>query len=395
MVFRLSMCFKEVDMRKAVQYLAMILVVVVLFAGIFSIGRRLIRGDSSSKQSAESNSGSEESETEAKKDRDNSVPMTSLTVTAPQGYLRVGKTMQLDIKTEPAEATNTELEWSCSMDGAVEVTEDGVLTPQDGFAKNTVTVTATATDGSGLTQSFELRIYPAIDPTKDMVAITFDDGPNDTSTMEILDAFEENYAVATFFCLGDHVELYPEVCKREYELGMEVASHSYSHDNTLTSLSDEKLDEIVSKGVSTIKDAIGVAPRLLRPPYGNNDARVRAVLKSYGLCCMYWSLDTEDWKTANADDTYKQVMTATDGDVVLLHDIHEYNVDAVRRFIPDLEAAGFQLVTVPELYEARGETLEAGSFHMRTDPTTESTGETTAASTADGATAESTTQAAQ
>jgi len=102
---------------------------------------------------------------------------------------------------------------------------------------------------------------------------------------------------------------------------------------------------------------------------------------------MNWSLDTEDWKTKNADATYKMVMTATDGDVVLLHDIHQYNVDAVKRFVPDLMAAGFQLVTVPELYENRGETLEPGTIHFRTDPTTESTGETTAASSQDGATA--------
>lgn len=51
------------------------------------------------------------------------------------------------------------------------------------------------------------------------------------------------------------------------------------------------------------------------------------------------------------------------------HDIHEYNVDAVKRFVPDLIAEGFQLVTVPELYGNRGE-LEAGTVHYRASPTT-------------------------
>ena len=72
------------------------------------------------------------------------------------------------------------------------------------------------------------------------------------------------------------------------------------------------------------------------------------------------------------------VMTATDGDVVLLHDIHEYNVAAVERFVKDLQAEGFQLVTVSEMYEARGETLDPGTIHYRTDPTTEVSEETTA-----------------
>ena len=101
---------------------------------------------------------------------------------------------------------------------------------------------------------------------------------------------------------------------------------------------------------------------------------------------MNWSLDTEDWKTKNADATYNEVMKAQDGDVVLLHDIHEYNVDAVKRFVPDLIAQGFQLVTVPELYKARGETLDAGTVHYRTDPTTQAVTETTPADSTDAAT---------
>ena len=63
---------------------------------------------------------------------------------------------------------------------------------------------------------------------------------------------------------------------------------------------------------------------------------------------------------------------------VLLHDIHEYNVAAVERFVKDLQAEGFQLVTVSEMYEARGETLDPGTIHYRTDPTTEVSEETTA-----------------
>src|SRR5699024_3764074 len=125
----------------------------------------------------------------------------------------------------------------------------------------------------------------------------------------------------------------------------------------------------------------------MRPPYGAINSTVLAEAKKQGLCVVNWSLDTEDWKTKNADDTYKMVMTATDGDVVLLHDIHEYNINAVERFVPDLIAEGYQLVTVSEMYAARGETLDPGTIHYRTDPTTAVMEETTAAGDEDGAAA--------
>ena len=359
---------------RLIQYAVTIVVVIILLCGIFSIIKRLTGTSSTDKLS--SNVSKEQGEV-SEKEVDNSVPMTKLSVGVPEGTIRVGETMKLDIAYEPKNATNTELKWSCSEKGAVKVSEDGVLTPSKEAAKSTVTVTAKATDGSDLSTSFELRIYPEIDPSKPMVAITFDDGPYEPTTTPILDALEENYAKATFFCLGQNVGYYPEVVQREYELGMEVATHTTSH-KQLTALSSAELETEITDSINALKDAIGVAPKLMRPPYVAVNKDVLTAVGNHDLCCVNWSLDTEDWKTKNADATYRMVMTATDGDVVLLHDIHEYNVAAVERFVKDLQAEGFQLVTVSEMYEARGETLDPGTIHYRTDPTTEVSEETTA-----------------
>ena len=369
--------------------IAAVIVVVILLCGIFAIMRNLASPASADNKAGNKEGNSAKATDASTEAPDNRVPMTDLKVTAPATTIRVGQTMQLKISHEPSNATNTKHKWSCSKDGMVTVTKDGVLKPGKNAGKNTVKVTATATDGSKLSASFDLRIYPAIDPSKPMVAITFDDGPNPETTTPMLDALEENYAKATFFCLGQNAGYYPETVQREYNLGMEVGTHTYSH-VVLTSLSASALDSEISKSVDAINKAIGVKPSLMRPPYGAVNKTVLSAVGGYNLCCMNWSLDTEDWKTKNADATYNEVMKAQDGDVVLLHDIHEYNVDAVKRFVPDLIAEGFQLVTVPELYEARGETLEAGTVHYRTDPTTQAGTETAPAASTDSA-AESTT----
>lgn len=373
----------------AVKTIAAVVVVVILLCGIFAIIKNLTAPASADNKAGNKGSNSAKATEASTEAPDNSVPMTDLKVTAPATTIRVGETMQLEISHKPSNATNTKLKWTCSKDGMVTVTKDGVLKPGKNAGKNTVKVTATATDGSKLSASFDLRIYPAIDPSKPMVAITFDDGPNPETTTPMLDALEENYAKATFFCLGQNAGYYPETVQREYNLGMEVGTHTYSH-VVLTKLGASQLDDEISKSVDAINKAIGVKPTLMRPPYGAVNKTVLSAVGGYNLCCMNWSLDTEDWKTKNADATYNEVMKAQDGDVVLLHDIHEYNVDAVKRFVPDLIAEGFQLVTVPELYKARGETLDPGTVHYRTDPTTQATSETAPAASTDSA-AESTT----
>ena len=373
----------------AVKTIAAVVVVVILLCGIFAIIKNLTAPASADNKAGNKGSNSAKATEASTEAPDNSVPMTDLKVNAPATTIRVGETMQLEISHKPSNATNTKLKWTCSKDGMVTVTKDGVLKPGKNAGKNTVKVTATATDGSKLSASFDLRIYPAIDPNKPMVAITFDDGPNPETTTPMLDALEENYAKATFFCLGQNAGYYPETVQREYNLGMEVGTHTYSH-VVLTKLGASQLDDEISKSVDAINKAIGVKPTLMRPPYGAVNKTVLSAVGGYNLCCMNWSLDTEDWKTKNADATYNEVMKAQDGDVVLLHDIHEYNVDAVKRFVPDLIAEGFQLVTVPELYKARGETLDPGTVHYRTDPTTQATSETAPAASTDSA-AESTT----
>ena len=374
----------------AVKTIAAVVVVVILLCGIFAIIKNLTAPASADNKAGNKGSNSAKATEVSTEAPDNSVPMTDLKVTAPATTIRVGETMQLEISHKPSNATNTKLKWSCSKDGMVTVTKDGVLKPGKNAGKNTVKVTATATDGSKLSASFDLRIYPAIDPSKPMVAITFDDGPNPETTTPMLDALEENYAKATFFCLGQNAGYYPETVQREYNLGMEVGTHTYSH-VVLTKLGASQLDDEISKSVDAINKAIGVKPTLMRPPYGAVNKTVLSAVGGYNLCCMNWSLDTEDWKTKNADATYNEVMKAQDGDVVLLHDIHEYNVDAVKRFVPDLIAEGFQLVTVPELYKARGETLDPGTVHYRTDPTTQATSETAPAASTDSAAESSTT----
>ena len=88
--------------------------------------------------------------------------------------------------------------------------------------------------------------------------------------------------------------------------------------------------------------------------------QTRTVKKNVGLPMIFWSVDTLDWKTKNVESTVNSILNAKDGDIILLHDIHKTSVDAAIEALPKLIEKGFQIVTVSELAEAKGQKLELG-----------------------------------
>lgn len=192
-----------------------------------------------------------------------------------------------------------------------------------------------------------------------MIALTFDDGPGEY-TEELINCLVENNAKATFFMLGQNVEAYPEIAKELSDAGMELGNHSYSHPDLVT-IGAEAAAQQVSNTDAALKAATGFEATVMRPPGGSFNDFVKAAI-DHPL--IIWSIDTRDWATKSEDQTYQVVMdNAQDGSVVLMHDIHEWSVKAAIRMIPDLIAKGFKLVTVSELAEAKGKTLQSGNAY--------------------------------
>ena len=192
-----------------------------------------------------------------------------------------------------------------------------------------------------------------------MIALTFDDGPGEY-TEELINCLVENNAKATFFMLGQNVEAYPEIAKELSDAGMELGNHSYSHPDLVT-IGAEAAAQQVSNTDAALKAATGFEATVMRPPGGSFNDSVKAAI-DHPL--IIWSIDTRDWATKSEDQTYQVVMdNAQDGSVVLMHDIQEWSVKAAFRMIPDLIAKGFKLVTVSELAEAKGKTLQSGNAY--------------------------------
>lgn len=198
-----------------------------------------------------------------------------------------------------------------------------------------------------------------IDPSKKMVAMTFDDGPG-KYTREIVNCLKQNNAKATFFVIGSQVDSYKSAVKAASDIGCEIGNHTYTHPN-LTKLSVSEIKSQIRMTDKRVKNATGKTPALVRTPGGAVDSKVE---KAVGKPIILWSIDTRDWETQNRDKTINAVMgNVKDGDIILMHDIYEPTKDAACTLIVKLKREGYQLVTVSEMAQYRGYTLKKGTVY--------------------------------
>lgn len=190
-----------------------------------------------------------------------------------------------------------------------------------------------------------------IDPSKPMIAITYDDGPNWGSTERILNVLKAHNAKATFFVLGDRVASREAILQRQVAEGHEIGNHSYGHPD-LTSISYAAIQWQIANTQDVVYKATGVLPKIARPTYG---AFSQTVKEAVTLPLINWSVDTRDWESRNANSVYNIILNnVKDGDIVLMHDIHEPTATASEMVIPELVKRGYQLVTVSELFAHKG-----------------------------------------
>jgi peptidoglycan/xylan/chitin deacetylase (PgdA/CDA1 family) len=171
------------------------------------------------------------------------------------------------------------------------------------------------------------------------VALTYDDGPNPSTTNALLTALRNAGARATFFNMGSRDQQYPDLVRAVSSAGMWVGNHTWSHPH-LTQLSRQAaLDEIVRTQQVT-QQIIGQTPTLFRPPYGETNSQIEADAAAQGLVQVLWTVDSRDWNGASTDQIVAAAATLQPGGIILMHDNYQTTIAAVPRIVADLNARG-------------------------------------------------------
>ncbi len=198
-----------------------------------------------------------------------------------------------------------------------------------------------------------------VDPKRPMVALTYDDGPHPVNTHRILDALEKHGARATFFVVGSRITPYKDCLERQAKLGCEIANHSFSH-VTLSVSKDKTVLEEIKNTDNLIEKYSGQTPVLCRAPGGSVGKAASLLDRPF----IHWSVDTLDWQSRSASKVVSHIKrTVRDGSIILMHDLYGSTAEASEVIIPWLISEGYQLVTVSEMLEARGQDIEGGIIY--------------------------------
>ncbi|QLF52224.1 polysaccharide deacetylase family protein [Candidatus Saccharibacteria bacterium oral taxon 488] len=189
---------------------------------------------------------------------------------------------------------------------------------------------------------------PAVNSGGKVIALTFDDGPG-PYTAQLLDILDQHGAKATFFLIGSKVSAQADVLRRMHSRGHQLGNHSWSHPE-LPKLPVGQIAGEIDRTNDAIKQATGVKPTILRPPYGAVNSAVLEQLRLRGMSSILWSVDTRDWADRNSEIVCSRAVAgAHPGAIILMHDIHQTSVNAVPCILSALKQQGYSFVTIQRL----------------------------------------------
>ncbi|MBQ8297429.1 MAG: polysaccharide deacetylase family protein [Ruminococcus sp.] len=222
--------------------------------------------------------------------------------------------------------------------------------------KNLISYAVSAALSLNMLASFSSAASSDVTEPDKLIALTFDDGPNTTTTNDVLDVLEKYGAVGSFFLIGNNINDESAVTvKRAYDMGCEINNHSKTHSN-MSDMSDEELLAEIQYVDDYVFEITGEHTKFFRPPFIDTSQNMYDVIDLPFICGVGCNDYMDDVTTQERADAV--LSAAKDGLIVLLHDSagNYQTVDALEIIIPALIEDGYEFVTLTELFERQGET---------------------------------------
>jgi peptidoglycan-N-acetylglucosamine deacetylase len=201
------------------------------------------------------------------------------------------------------------------------------------------------------------RAFCGLQHGSKQIALTFDDGPNEPHTANLLEVLAKHNVHATFFLVGCYVRQRPDLAQAIAKQGHTIGNHTFTHPLLIFQPASRIRQEILECR-DVISDAIGEHSNLFRPPWGGRRPGVFQIVRQLGLEPVMWNLNGHDWNAPSPESIEQKVSRRIcGGDLVLLHDgshvafgaDRSNTVQSVDRVIARYHSEGHEFVTVPEM----------------------------------------------
>ena len=173
------------------------------------------------------------------------------------------------------------------------------------------------------------------------VLLTFDDGPNDQTTSQILDVLKENNIAAVFFVIGEKANTHPALIQRMINEGHVIGNHTFSHPPLFAMLSQRKVTEEITQCADAVAALTQRKPVLFRPPIGYTNPKIARAVKELNVRPIGWSLRSFDTVIKNPEALQKRLeKSIRPGMIVLLHDSLPQTAEMLPELISSLQQKG-------------------------------------------------------
>jgi peptidoglycan/xylan/chitin deacetylase (PgdA/CDA1 family) len=198
--------------------------------------------------------------------------------------------------------------------------------------------------------NFFIKIVCKAETEKMEIAISFDDGPAENYTLEIVQVLKKENVQAAFFCIGNRIAGNEAVLKQVQEAGHIIGNHSYSHHFWFDMYSAQKMLADMKQMDMEMERVTGLTPKLFRPPYGVTNPNLAKAIAGGGYTPVGWSVRSMD--TVIKDE--KKLLDKINGGikpgaVFLFHDTGKTTLAVLPKFIQEVKKRGYQIIPLDKL----------------------------------------------
>jgi len=183
-----------------------------------------------------------------------------------------------------------------------------------------------------------------------ILALSFDDGPDEKITPRLLDLLGRNNIKAAFFVIGENAEKNPDIIRRIYSEGHLIGNHSYGHGFWFDFKCNAAMIKEMRRTDQAVKKIISKDLNMFRPPYGITNPPLARALKETVYKVIGWNIRSFDKSNKSINGIVKSVSRKMKaGSIILLHDDHENILEIVEGIISEAHKKSYNFTALDKM----------------------------------------------